>query len=179
MLQACTRLVLACQCVKSPRHISHMISADGIASMTRVASCSTTPLSRRQELRKFLSFVNSVSGKLSTDPSPCIYPPSVCGYMETTRASRVHHQRLFFWFFKWQKRPGRVFLSVYAWVLGNNTVSTNCKRQAMRNRALPLPRSRDESRRCRDPWISKKGPLRIPLTQRKGQQKPYDAKHSK
>ena len=68
-LQACTRLAVTSQCVKSPRHLSQKMSSDGIASMTRVASCSTTQLSRRQELRKFRSFVNLVSGKLSTDPA--------------------------------------------------------------------------------------------------------------
>ena len=36
--------------------------------MTRVANCSTTRLSRRQELRKFKSSVSLVSGNFSTDP---------------------------------------------------------------------------------------------------------------
>ena len=52
---------LASQCVKSPRHLSHTthtMSAVEITLTTRVASCSTTPVSRRKELRKFWSFVN-------------------------------------------------------------------------------------------------------------------------
>ena len=51
----------------NPRHLSRTMSADGITSMTRVASCSITPLSRRQELRKFRSSVNLVSGRSWTD----------------------------------------------------------------------------------------------------------------
>ena len=54
--------------MKSPRHLSHTMSADGMTSMKRAASYSTTHLSRRQELRKFRSFVNFVSGRLLTDP---------------------------------------------------------------------------------------------------------------
>ena len=53
----------------SPRHLSHAMSVDGITSTTRVASCSTTPLSRRQDPRKCRSSVNLVSGRLSTDPA--------------------------------------------------------------------------------------------------------------
>ena len=48
-LQAFTRLVRTGQCVRSPRHLSCMTSLDGITSTTRVASCSTTLLSRRRE----------------------------------------------------------------------------------------------------------------------------------
>ena len=42
------RLAVTSQCVKSPRHLSHAMNAVGITSTTRVASCSTTHLSRRQ-----------------------------------------------------------------------------------------------------------------------------------
>ena len=58
-LQACMRLAPTSQRVKSPGHCSRTMSADGITSMTRVASCSTTPLSRRQEPRKSASSWNS------------------------------------------------------------------------------------------------------------------------
>ena len=67
-LQASMRPTVRSRCVKSPRHLSHTMSADGITSTTRVASCSTTHLSRRQELVKFRSFVNLVSGRWLTDP---------------------------------------------------------------------------------------------------------------
>ena len=67
-LQACTGLALTSQCVRSPKHFSHMMSVDGIVSTTRVASCSTTLLSRKRGLRKFRSFVSLVLGRLSIDP---------------------------------------------------------------------------------------------------------------
>ena len=63
-LQACMK---TSQCVKSPRHLSHTMSADGITLTTRVASCSTTHLSRRQQLRKFLSSESLVTGRWLTD----------------------------------------------------------------------------------------------------------------
>ena len=53
---------------ETPRHLSHTMNVVGITLTTRVASCSTTHLSRRQELRKFGSFVNFVSGRWLTDP---------------------------------------------------------------------------------------------------------------
>ena len=63
-LQACMRRAVTSLCVKSPRHLSHTMSAFGITLTTRVASCSTTHLSRKQELRNFRSFVNLVSGRV-------------------------------------------------------------------------------------------------------------------
>ena len=45
-----------------------MMSTDGFTSTTRVASGSTTLLSRRRGLRRFRSFVSKLSGWLSTDP---------------------------------------------------------------------------------------------------------------
>ena len=62
------RLARTGQSARNPRHLSHMTSVDGITSTTRVASCSTTLLSRRRGPRRLRSFVNWVSGKLSTDP---------------------------------------------------------------------------------------------------------------
>ena len=49
LLQACTRLALTSQCVKSPRHLSHTTRAVGTASMTRVASCYTLVEKARAE----------------------------------------------------------------------------------------------------------------------------------
>ena len=66
-LQVCTKLAPTSQCVKEPRHFSHMMNVIGTTLMTRVANCSTTRLSRRQEPRKFQSSVSLVSGKFSTD----------------------------------------------------------------------------------------------------------------
>ena len=51
-LQACMKLVVTNQCVKNPRHLSHMMNADGTTLKTRAANCSTTQLSRRQEPKK-------------------------------------------------------------------------------------------------------------------------------
>ena len=66
--QACMRLARTSQCARSPRHLSHMTSVDGVTSTTRLASCSTTLLSRERGLRTFRSLVSWVSGRLSTDP---------------------------------------------------------------------------------------------------------------
>ena len=60
-LQAYTRLVRTGQCVR-------MTSVDGSTPTTRLASCSTTLLSRSRGLRRFWSFVSWVSGRLLTDP---------------------------------------------------------------------------------------------------------------
>ena len=65
-LQVYTRLARTGRCVRSPRHFSHMTNVDGSTSTTRVASCSTTILSRRRGLRRFRSFVSWVAGRLST-----------------------------------------------------------------------------------------------------------------
>ena len=62
-LQACMRLALISQCVRNQRYLSHMMNADGITSMTRVASCAITLLSRKRVPRKFLSFASLVSGR--------------------------------------------------------------------------------------------------------------------
>ena len=52
----------------APNHLHGSLRATyGITSMTRVASCSITPLSRWQALRKFRSSVNLVSGSSWTD----------------------------------------------------------------------------------------------------------------
>ena len=45
-LRVCTQLAPTSQCVKNPRHVSHVMSAVGTTSMKRVANCSTTRLSR-------------------------------------------------------------------------------------------------------------------------------------
>ena len=54
--------------MKNPRHFSHMMNVIRSTLLTQVAKCSTTRLSRGQELRKFKSSVSLVSGKFSTDP---------------------------------------------------------------------------------------------------------------
>ena len=66
-LRVCMRPAVTSRCVRSPRHLSRTMSADGITLTTRLESCSTTHLSRRQEPRKFRSLVNLVSGKWLTD----------------------------------------------------------------------------------------------------------------
>ena len=60
-------MAMTSRCVRSTRHLSHTMSADGITLTTRLESCSTTHLSRRQERRKFRSLVNLVSGRWLTD----------------------------------------------------------------------------------------------------------------
>ena len=51
-LQACMGLARTSQCARSQRHLSHMTSVDGSTSTTRVASCSTTLLSRKRGRRE-------------------------------------------------------------------------------------------------------------------------------
>ena len=67
-MASCMRPAVTSRCVKSPRHLSHTMNAVRITLTTRVASCSTTHLSRGQELRKIRSFVNLVSGRWLRDP---------------------------------------------------------------------------------------------------------------
>ena len=45
------------------RHLSLMMNADGITSMIQAGSCLTTHLSRRRELKRFLSSESLVSGR--------------------------------------------------------------------------------------------------------------------